>query len=72
MTKWKAIETAPKETWILLGYTQQGDEMPTGLMVGVGIIGARRGDIWTMNAYDNEKALPSYWMPLPEPPTGDE
>jgi len=65
--EWKPIETAPKDTAILFGYCQQGDEMPNGLMVGVGWY-CSSGKIWTMNSYDNEKVLPSFWMPLPEPP----
>jgi hypothetical protein len=67
MSEWQPIETAPSERWVLLGYTQQGDEMPNGLFLGVGMR-CSSGKIWTMNSCDNEKALPSYWMPLPEPP----
>ena len=67
MNEWQPIETAPRETWVLLGYQQQGDEMPNGLMVGVGMY-CKSGKIWTMNSYDNEKALPNHWMPLPAPP----
>lgn len=52
--KWMPIDTAPKDRWILLGYTQQGDEMPLGLMVGVGRV-YPSGKVWTMNSHDNEK-----------------
>ena len=67
MDDWQPIETVRKDAWVLLGYTQQGDEMPNGLFVGVGIVYSS-GKTWTMNAHDNEKALPSHWMSLPEPP----
>lgn len=67
---WQPIETAPKGEYILLGYEQQGDEMPTGLLVGVGVVSSQ-GKIWPMNSGDNEKALPSSWMPLPPPPGED-
>lgn len=71
MFDWRDLESAPKDTWVLLGYNQQGDEMPPGLMVGVGVV-CSSGKIWTMNAYDNEKALPSKWMPLPDGPKDGE
>ena len=69
MSGWRAIETAPKGEYIMLGYSQQGDEMPQGLFVGIGIITPERGKLWMMNAEDNEKAWPSHWQPLPSPPT---
>ena len=65
---WQPIETAPRDgTYILLGYTQQGDEMPTGLFVGVGSL-HENGKLWVINSWDNEKAWPTHWMPLPDPP----
>lgn len=64
---WKDIETAPSGTWVLLGYQQQGDEMPNGLFVGIGMV-FPHGKIWIMNAFDNEKALPSKWDHLPSAP----
>jgi hypothetical protein len=66
---WQDISTAPKNQYILLGYEQQGDEMPKGLMVGVGVI-YDSGKLWIINAEDNEKAWPSSWMPLPAAPGG--
>lgn len=67
MWQWQPIETAPTDgTYIMLGYTAQGDEMPRGLMVGVGAIFGDK--LWIINAEDNEKMWPSYWMHLPMPP----
>ena len=70
MTEWRPIETAPTDIPILIGYMQQGDGMPRGQFVGIGTIylndGRRR--LWVLNAQDREKAWPSHWMPLPEPP----
>ena len=68
MGGWQPIETAPKDEYIILGYTQQGDEMPHGLYVGMGLVSSNSGKVWVLNSWDNEKALPSYWMPLPAPP----
>lgn len=52
--EWQPIETAPKSKYILLGYTQQGDEMPRGLFVGIGICEPSE-KIWVINSWDNEK-----------------
>lgn len=69
--KWHSIETAPTDgTYILLGYQQQGDEMPHDLFVGIGSIHARK--LWILNSHDNEKAWPSHWAPLPDPPNTNE
>lgn len=68
---WRDIDGAPVDEWILLGFCQQGDEMPIGLRVGIGYVSANRRKIFIMNGGDNEKGLPAYWMPLPPPPCAE-
>lgn len=72
MSEWRPLETLkPDGTHVLLGYQQQGDEMPTGLFVGVGAL-YPSNKLWIMNSEDNEKALPSHWQPLPRAPTSED
>lgn len=68
LDEWQPIETCPKDTYVLFYYAQQGDEMPHGLMVGIGQIYSDNGKLWIINTWDNEKAWPCFWKPMPAPP----
>lgn len=68
MSEWQPFETAPKGKVVMFGYAQQGDEMYEGLFCGIGIILNPDGKLWMLNPHDNERPLPSHWMPLPTPP----
>ena len=71
---WQPIETAPRETWILVG-GWEGDhftiaESMSFLEYGNEMEGEPRGPwlVWASDYHPPEE--PTHWMPLPAAPTG--
>ena len=71
---WQPIENAPKDGTRILAYIAKSKDSPSVVEVWwepdylEGEWGERTGgwdDDWDLNY------SPAYWMPLPEPPTGD-
>lgn len=58
MSEWQPIETAPKDTYVLL-WCDEASDVPM-----VGYFGNR----WELAHADGDPFMPTHWMPLPEPP----
>ena len=72
MSDWQPIETAPKDgTLLILGSSKRDDEYGGYAMQGFWDRDPENdgGQCWRLSAYDMERATPTDWMPLPEPPT---
>lgn len=61
MSDWKAVETAPHETYVLLGWWDDGK---WNSATGFASHGWSRNGISTMSRHGQA----THWMPLPEPP----
>jgi len=59
--RWRAIDTAPHETYVLLGWWDDGSWNSS---TGFASHGWRRGAFSTMSMHGQA----SHWMPLPAPP----
>ena len=77
--EWQPIETAPRDTRVLL-YAEEGEEgIVTGKENGyVGMDGEYREHWFMFDGYDLGDSdylrmiVPTHWMPLPEPPKGEK
>jgi hypothetical protein len=76
-SKWQPIETAPKDTWIIVG--REDDEIAIASdYIYIGVSGIPKYIGWVSNSYDERgerESLwfePTHWQPLLEPPTGDK
>ncbi len=65
---WQPIETAPRDTPILLSIFASGDPERERLVV---VGGSSDGVTW-IDHYDYEIHPPTHWMPLPAPPQAKE
>lgn len=60
MSKWKPIETAPKDGTFFLAYD--------GIDCNIPFVCYWALDNWRFHGKDQWKMYPNVWMPLPEPP----
>ena len=78
MSNWQPIETAPKDGTHIIGY--EPPCMKTGGVIGVFWLKPYKrkfldmgevnmGGQWRYSVHDQVVAEPTYWMPLPKPPT---
>jgi hypothetical protein len=72
-SKWQPIETAPKDTWIIVG--REDDEIAIASdYIYIGVSGIPKYIGWVSNSYDERgerESLwfePTHWQPLLEPP----
>ncbi len=78
MTQWMPIETAPKDgTRVLLATANEvtsGWWMPFGYEFGRNADpgGWTDGGVADWGMQHSSELFPSHWMPLPEPPKGEE
>lgn len=63
MTKWQPIETAPTNNVRVLLYVP-----PYGVTTGNCNEDINGNIRWNMHAVLNKQAMPTHWIPLPEPP----
>jgi hypothetical protein len=68
MSEWQPIETASPKIHPFHG----GDDLLLGWVVpGIGewfcVVGQWRGEWWS----GDDRAYPTHWMPLPDPPKAD-
>lgn len=63
--QWQPIETAPKDQYLLAGYSGHS----ASIMHGRHIL-RHRGDLNFYDEYGNDYKRPDAWMPLPSPPSG--
>jgi hypothetical protein len=66
MSEWQPIETAPRDTPVLI--YQSGVDMA----VAVGSITPRNTLVWFDPCYDVVTFQPTHWMPLPNGPSKDQ
>ena len=67
---WQPIETAPKDTLVLL-YGEPCGEIFGRFREPTIVVGANRYDYWAVDATDYYQVTvePTHWMPLPNPPS---
>ena len=64
---WQPIETAPKDgTRVLLFVPKYG-----AMSGHFPIYGTSTQEKWNLHSCLNKEAIPTHWMPLPEPPKGE-
>jgi hypothetical protein len=66
---WQAIESAPRDETPILGIWLGAEKLRGWFRPQYGVVWWRQG-AWSEPEDDNNVFCePSYWMPLPEPPT---
>lgn len=73
MSEWQPIETAPHETYLLLGWLEEWPDLRWQYEIGF----ASHGSSWPAEnggRYSNYAAhgRATHWMLLPEPPEGEQ
>jgi hypothetical protein len=69
MSEWKSIESAPKNTSVIVGTTDPNGNMGCRVVVARQVKHERRlttGKYW---GWTHTGAEWTHWMPLPDPPT---
>ena len=85
MNQWQPIETAPRDgTWVLIagGRTTEDDYNSTGVLTTRPVTAFWSEPLWEEDAewafcfWDGDwregYLNPTHWMPLPQPPEGDQ